>query len=81
MDCKKLAIIVKRWGYNAAHQYLIDIYGLSPKEVEECIKGVGIDLGHWPLYALPGEADYGASAVSWLRQKVGGHTSNSPSFV
>ncbi len=81
MDCKKLAIIVKRWGYYVVHQYLIDIYGLPPKEAEECIKGVGIDLGRWPLYAPPGEADYGASAVSWLRQGMKDHTSNSSSFV
>jgi hypothetical protein len=55
MDCRKLAIIVKRWGYNAAHQYLVDIYGLPPKEAEDCVKGVGIDLGRWS-YAPPGEA-------------------------
>ncbi len=81
MDCKKLITIVRRWGYNTAHQYLVEVYGLTQKEAEECIKGVGIDLGHWPLYAPLGEADYGVSAVSWPRQRMSGHTSNSPSFV
>jgi len=57
MDCEKLVAIVKRWGYNVAHQYLVDVYSLTPKEVEDCVKGVGIDLGHWVLW--PGEA------VSW----------------
>jgi hypothetical protein len=80
MDCEKLAIIVKRWGYYTAHHYLVEVYGLTQKEAEECIKGVGIDLGHWPLYAPPG-ADYGVSADSWLRQRMRSRTSNSPSFV
>ncbi len=82
MDCEKLAIIMKRWGYNATHQYLVDVYGLTQKEAEECIKGVGIDLGHWSLYAPLGEADYGAPIVSWSpMQRMKGSTSNSPSFV
>jgi len=49
MDCEKLVAIVRRWGYNVAHQYLVDVYGLTPKEVEGCVKGVGIDLGYWAL--------------------------------
>jgi len=53
MDCEKLVAIVRRWGYNVVHQYLVDVYGLAPKEVEDCVKGVGIDLGHWVL--RPGE--------------------------
>ncbi len=51
MDCEKLVTIMKRWGYNAAYQYLVEVCGLTQKEAEECIKRVGIDLGHWPLYA------------------------------
>jgi len=49
MDCEKLVAIVRRWGYNVVHQYLVDVYGLTPKEVENCVKGVGIDLGYWAL--------------------------------
>jgi len=58
MDCKKLAMITKRWGYNATYQYLIDVYGYSKKEVEECVRGIGIDLGLWSLLnaSQPGEA-------------------------
>jgi len=70
MDCEKLVAIVRRWGYNVAHQYLVDVYGLTPKEVEDCVKGVGIDLGHW---ALSGEWP----SVSRRPEGV----SNSPSFV
>jgi hypothetical protein len=54
MDCEKLVAIMRRWGYSAiTHQYLIDIYGFTLKEVEECTKGVGIDLGHWGLLYVP----------------------------
>jgi glycine/serine hydroxymethyltransferase len=49
MDCEKLVAMTKRWGYTASHQYLIDIYGMTQKEAEECAKKVGIDLGYWAL--------------------------------
>ena len=50
MDCEKLVALVKRWGYNdTTHQYLVDIYGMTQKEVEECVKGIGINLGYWTL--------------------------------
>jgi hypothetical protein len=59
MDCERLVAIVRRWGYDVAHRYLIDVYGLPPREVDECTKGIGIDLGRWSLlYASPlGKAD------------------------
>jgi Mn-dependent DtxR family transcriptional regulator len=46
MDCQKLVVLTKRWGYhNIEHRYLIDVYGLSQKEAEECTKEVGINIG------------------------------------
>jgi hypothetical protein len=66
MDCEKLVSMVKRWGYTS-HQYLVDVYGMTQKEAEECIKGVGIDLGYC---ALP---------VEW--PGVSRRLSNSPFFV
>ncbi|MFZ8839667.1 MAG: hypothetical protein ACO2PM_12335 [Pyrobaculum sp.] len=82
MECEKLIAITKRWGYYTTHRYLTDVYGYSKKEVEECVRGVGIDLGFWSsLYAsLPGEAGRSAAAVS-SPQRLGSRTSNSPSFV
>ena len=82
MDCGKLVSIIKRWGYNTTFQYLADVYGYSKKEIEECVRGIGVDLGLWSLlYAsLPGEADNNAAAVS-SPQRMGSRTYNSPSFV
>jgi hypothetical protein len=57
MDCRKIVSIVKRWGYGAAsHQYLVDVYGMTPKEAEECVKEVGIYLGHWVPPSPPEES-------------------------
>ncbi len=82
MDCEKLVAIIKRWGYNTTYKYLIDIYGLSPREVEECVKGIGIDLGYWSLlYSSPLEdVDHSVSRLS-PRQKTEGQTSSIPFFV
>jgi hypothetical protein len=52
MDCEKLVAMVKRWGYTS-HQYLVDVYGMTQEEAEECIKRVGIDLGYWALPKSP----------------------------
>jgi hypothetical protein len=43
MDCEKLVAMVKRWGYTS-HKYLVDVYGMTQEEAEECVKGV-VDLG------------------------------------
>jgi len=66
MECEKLIAITKRWGYNTTFQYLADVYGYSKKEIEECVRGIGVDLGLWSLlYAsLPGEEGSNAAAVS-----------------
>jgi hypothetical protein len=79
MDCEKLITMIKRWGYSTTYQYLADVYGYSKKEIEECARGIGVDIGFWSLlYASPpGEADRGAAAVSWPPPRLGGKTSNS----
>jgi hypothetical protein len=48
MDCQKLVVLMKRWGYrNIEHRYLVDVYNMSQKEAEECTKEVGIDIGFY----------------------------------